>query len=156
MDIKINDICNKFIDLCIEKHPSLASKRDELIKTLAQTKIDMGFNEMVEKEKVKAKKICKWKFTRGARKAELCGKKSKPGQEYCSAHLRASKAKTTPILITKNRKFKKYWHRKSGMVFKSLDEQVVIGRIVDGQLFDKLEAADLEECAKYKFTLYRF
>lgn len=121
---------------------------------------------------------CPYKFIKGAKQDQLCGSKVKDGNVYCSRHKKyegveqkerkttpipkrgtiqasiktksRSPAKTTQRIIRKHKGLGKLWHPESGLVIRSHDERVVIGKIVNDKLVDLTEG-DLDECRRWGF-----
>lgn len=54
------------------------------------------------------------------------------------------------IILKKNKDLNKIWHPDSGLVFKSKDEQVVVGQCVDGDLVE-LNGDIIKTCEKWGF-----
>lgn len=121
---------------------------------------------------------CPYRFSKGARKGEECGKTSVSGMTYCSVHKKyegkemkpskvlpqnkksigskgkkkksKSPAKSTKRVIKRNKKLGCVWHEESKLVFKNLKDRVVMGRVKDGKV-QKLSRDDVEECKKWGF-----
>lgn len=121
------------------------------------------------------KSTCPYVFSKGDKSGSVCGSSSKSGATYCSKHSKfegigqeqkptkkvvpsASKAKKDESLVPivsgpvlkLNKNLNKFWHSVSGMVFKSKDDKVVIGKCVDDKLVP-LSSEDFETCKKYRF-----
>ena len=54
------------------------------------------------------------------------------------------------LVLRNNRKLGVLWHSLSGMVFKSKNERIVVGKVVNDKVVD-LEEDDVETCKKYGF-----
>jgi len=115
---------------------------------------------------------CPYKFIKGGREGELCGAKPKDGCTYCGRHSKhegtvqkpkksvptiGSKVsvKKKPKISTKVLPFKRHpsmkdiiWNMTTGFYIKSKEEQVVVGKIVDGELIPLTEE-DAEVCNSY-------
>ena len=107
---------------------------------------------------------CPYKFVRGKRKGEYCNKKSMSGAMYCSLHKKYEDVgdktvvlkKGSPLdkthIIRKNKEIGKLCHEQTGFVFKSIDDKVVIGRLVNG-VVEKLTDDDIEQCKHWRFKI---
>ena len=121
---------------------------------------------------------CPYLFTKGAREGENCGSKPKNGSEYCSRHkkheglepkqkkvlpvpkksvnTKINDQKSTPptksqgIILRKNKILDMIWHVETGMVFKSENERVVIGKCIDDKLLP-LNDNDINICMAHSF-----
>lgn len=113
-------------------------------------------------DKAKQYTKCQYVFTRGKRKGQMCGARACKNFMYCSKHKKhankkAKKQKLIPEKMRTNilkriRSINKYYHPDSGMVFKSKEEKVVIGKYVNGEVID-LNNDDLEICKKFCFKV---
>jgi hypothetical protein len=112
-------------------------------------------------QKAKQYKRCQYVFTRGKRKGEMCGAKACKNSLYCSKHKKyeTKKKKEKAVIpgkkkvanvLKRNRALNKYWHPETGMVFKSKEEKIVIGKYVNGEMIP-LVNEDIEICKKYCF-----
>jgi hypothetical protein len=121
---------------------------------------------------------CPYVFSKGTQSGNICGCKPKNGAVYCSKHKKfegETKAKSpkkllpnakksvvptqpkkivpvkpTSVVLHMNKKLDKLWHSQSGMVFKSMQDRVVIGKNVDGKIKDLTEE-DIEICKSLNF-----
>lgn len=123
---------------------------------------------------------CPYVFARGENKGEVCGCKPKNGNKYCSKHKKyegearkekkvlpqgkksivspakkvSPKEKSPETILRKHTTLDMYWHRETGMVFKSGTERIVVGKCVDDKLVD-LTDDDVEVCQsrRWKYEL---
>ena len=132
-----------------------------------QTEEDEIKEEQEQKNKrlAKAKQYnrCQYVFTRGKRKGEMCGARACKNSMYCSKHKKHEnkkqkekntipKKKVRTNVLKRIRSINKYYHPETGMVFKSKDEKVVIGKYVNGEVIS-LDNDDIEICKKYCFKV---
>ena len=121
---------------------------------------------------------CPYKYIKGAKKDQNCGAKAKAGSLYCSRHKKhegstpierttlpvhkkdtvkpqksksRSPAKSVQRVLRKNKTLGKLWHPESGIVFRSANERIAIGKCVDDKLID-LTKDDIDECRKWGFS----
>jgi hypothetical protein len=134
--------------------------------------------EVVPKEVVPKNNMCVYIFTKGANAGEQCTCKPKDGAMYCSKHKKyegteqksAKKTvlpvpkksvvpvpkKVTPpikkpnLVLVRNKKLDKFFHQETGLVFKSEQEKIVIGKI-DNDSIVKLNEDDIDNCKKFGF-----
>jgi hypothetical protein len=134
--------------------------------------------EVVPKEVVPKNNACAYVFTKGANAGEQCTCKPKDGAMYCSKHKKyesteqksakkpvlpvpkksvvpVTKKVTPPIkkinlVLLRNKKLDKFYHQETGLVFKSEQEKIVIGRIDDDSIV-KLNEEDIDNCKKFGF-----
>jgi len=124
-------------------------------------------------EKGEKNMTCKYLFSKGVNKGELCG--TKTSGEYCSKHKAASNKespsedkkrvskpaaskKSPPSSPTKNiilRRNKdignKLWHPDTQLVFKSTRDKTVIGKAVGAEIL-ALTEEDIENCKRMCFA----
>lgn len=107
---------------------------------------------------------CQHVMLRGARSGETCGSKPVKDSNFCSKHKKADEPETktisskspgkklenlpaSAIVATKNIRINRFWHDKTGLVFKSASEQMIIGKCIDSKIY-KLSKNDMELCEK--------
>ena len=121
---------------------------------------------------------CPYKFIKGAKQDQTCGSKAKEGNVYCSRHKKyegteqkerkaspipkkgtikpsksksRSPAKAVQRVLRKHKTLSKLWHPETGLYFRSDNERVVVGKIVDDKLVDLTEE-DIDECRRWSFS----
>lgn len=103
---------------------------------------------------------CPYKFEKGKREGERCGVKPKSGGIYCSTHQNAKnkepkekkivpQPKKPELVLTTDRKSGKLIHPDSGLVFKSKEKMIVIGRLVAGKVVP-VDEDTIELAKKYR------
>ena len=135
--------------------------------------VKVSSSKVEKSEKVEKGMTCKYLFSKGVNKGELCG--TKTSGDYCSKHKaagnkdspnteekkRVSKPatkKSPPSSPTKNiilRRNKdignKLWHPDTQLVFKSTRDKTVIGKAVETEIV-ALNEEDIENCKKMCFA----
>lgn len=120
---------------------------------------------------------CPYKITKGAREGEICGAKPKNGGTYCSRHVKyegigqkpkkttttvgtkviagrkivspkKTQPKSLPFSKTKIDGQERFWNKDTGFVLKSKTEQVVVCKIVDGNIVP-LDDNDIPICESH-------
>lgn len=100
---------------------------------------------------------CVYIFTRGHKAGERCQKKSRKNKKCCSQHKKFEdnnillNKNPKQIIIKKNNKIDKYCHNQTGMVFKSKDNKIVIGKLVENNI-QKLNSEDILICKTWGFN----
>jgi len=139
---------------------------------------DVAPKDVAPKDVAPKDNLCVYVFTKGANAGEQCTCKPKDGAMYCSKHKKyegteqksakktvlpvpkksvvpVSKKVTPPIkkpnlVLVRNKKLDKFFHQETGLVFKSEQEKIVIGRI-DSDSIVKLNEEDVDNCKKFGF-----
>jgi hypothetical protein len=118
-------------------------------------------------EKVTVCETCIYTFSKGDKKDQQCGSKTK-NSSYCTKHKRyeteiktvkplvekpveIKPEKAVNIVLVKHKTLEKLYHPASQLVFKSNKERIVIGKCVDNILVD-LTDEDIEECKRWRFN----
>ena len=110
---------------------------------------------------IKINNVCPYVFSKGARNGEQCGCKPKNGNVYCCKHKKYEDTKEKKIetkkpvekigiILRKHKITGKLWHMESGLVFKSVDERIVTGKITN-DIINPLTDEDVQECKKLNF-----
>ena len=116
--------------------------------------------------------VCSYLFSKGAKKGEICGSKTKIGT-YCSRHKdhkddsdkddkkkvvkpkpakKVSPVSTKSIVLRRNKDIgNKLWHPETQLVFKSTKDKTVIGK-ADGQKIIALSDDDIDNCKRMGFA----
>ena len=144
----INNYIDKISDTChIDKH-ILKEIWKEINKPIKKEKIknDYDYNDQ-----------CIYIFTRGHKAGERCNKKSRKNKKCCSQHKNFEdnnillNKNPKQIIIKKNKIIDKYCHNQTGMVFKSKDDKIVIGKLIDNSI-QKLNDEDILICKTWGFN----
>ena len=109
---------------------------------------------------------CIYVFTKGDKKSQICGIKTKDSS-YCTKHKKHQvvekvdkkplkteekvREKCVNIVLVKHKTLEKLYHPESNLVFKSNKERIVIGKCVDNNLIP-LKNEDIEECKRWRFN----
>lgn len=116
---------------------------------------------------------CIYVFSKGDKKSEVCGVKTKDSS-YCTKHKKHQDKepvekvakpikktavttgekpceKSVKIVLVKHKTLEKLYHPESNLVFKSNKERVVIGKCVDN-IIVKLTEEDIEKCKRWRFN----
>ena len=174
MDNLLNEI-EKYINKSVRNYIEKISEKYELNQRELMNLWNETENTALSPSRrtsVSTRNTCKHKFTRGAKKDQLCGKNCV--EEYCGVHKKAHMNSTpipTPlpksestnsingessrdqIVIKKNFKHGVFWHPATRLVFKSSDERIIVGKLsIDGENIKPLIREDIEECKKWKFA----
>ena len=158
--MSIKEIVEIFLDKLVLEKPEYEKKKLKKIWKECQVKPQKNSDESSG---------CPYKFTKGKKGGEICGVKSQVSL-YCSAHKKfegkASKEqKIIPVVrkgsnrsssnknvLIKHIGIDKYYHPETGMVFKSNEKRVVIGKI-SGSKMKPLEPDDFEVCLAHGFRV---
>lgn len=176
----ISQNIERFIDTIVDAHADL--NKGELLALWNGTEYDGEQTEVKTVAKKSVSELsrtssaggpgCPYMYSKGVKSGSVCGVKAKNGGTYCSGHkkyegttpkekkiLPAPKTKkdieipdSSQKILRKHRVTGHLWNSNSGMAFKSAEEKVVIGRIVDNKLVP-LTSEDIETCKKYGFQL---
>jgi len=55
------------------------------------------------------------------------------------------------ISIRINKEHQKIWHAETGLFFRSKEEKIIVGKIVDNKVIDELDENDVKTCNEYGF-----
>ena len=169
---------NNIIELHIQTYFTNINKKynipkNELILLWEQLKvINPEIQENNKPEIQENNNKCIYIISRGKNVGNYCNNKVTKGFKYCSKHKihenKKQKVKvnnrvpkfdtaSSKIKLTKNRRFKKFWHEETSFIFDIIDNnktnQIVIGKVFDGKIIDLTEE-DFETCKKYNFTYW--
>ena len=175
----INQICDKYDNVDKEdiiylwKNLDNSEKKNTEISKLVkdkktETKITTETNNNVTKKISDTKGTgCPYEYTKGDKKGQKCGVKSKNGSEYCSTHkkyegkeLKEPKFLPQPIKSDSSTSAKRaelhpslkvYYHKETSLVFKSPKELIIVAKIVNKNIKSISTEEDIELCKKYGF-----
>ena len=119
---------------------------------------NLNIKLVIEKKSEQFSNCC-YVFTKGNKNGQLCNARTKNGK-YCSRHstvripILKDNQQDDPkkIVISLNKNIGKYCHKETGMVFKSLDEKVVIGHLSKNSIEDLTEN-HIEICKQWGFAI---
>ena len=156
--------------------PPAAKKKHTKSETKSEDK-PAPKKRTVKSEEKSAPTECSYIFTRGKTKGEKCTSKPKSGTDFCSRHTsdkgtakEEKKKNKSDILETSsttssmsenigaervlkmNKKINKLCHERTGLVFESKDNKIVIGRLVNDTMLPLTEE-DKDLCRRYNFRL---
>lgn len=114
---------------------------------------------------------CPYRFIKGDRMGQRCGKKVNAATGFCTQHkdkadkvgkerkiLPSKKSSESLIddekLLYKHKPTGKLWHKQTGLIFDSPQRRIVVGRIVDSEL-RPLTDEDVELCKRWSFPFER-
>ena len=158
-DIESSDLESLWNDVCSDMKISvLTSKTTSKTKTTSEDNSDIN--------------VCSYLFSKGVRKGETCGSKTKNGT-YCSRHKdhkdepekdekqkkkiskpskKVSPVSTKSIVLRRNKDIgNKLWHPETCLVFRSTKDKTVIGR-ADSTKIVALTDEDIENCKRMGFA----
>ena len=157
-----------------DKYENVELEELHKIWTEISDDINISSSTVSAKNKVLCDNGCSYVFSRGKNSGDKCGSKTIENTSFCSRHKKqegkeAKVKKTIPVVSKKNTNpdvkitpkstdrilkqhkiLKKLWHQETGMIFKSAEEKIVIGKVVNNTIIP-LTDEDVEICKTWMF-----
>lgn len=150
---EINKIIKEHINLYISEISNECNIDKKILENIWET---IGTAKLTHNSEHYNGHVCQYTFKRGYKSGSKCNKHIKSG-EFCSQHKTNNKIKsctkrTNPkqIIIQRNKKINRFWHKETRLVFKSKDDKIVIGILKDDKI-KKLSHDDIDTCKKWSF-----
>ena len=154
---KINKIIKEHINLYITEISNECNIDKRTLQNIWKT---IGKEKLKHNSEYSNCQTCQYIFKRGYKSGSKCNKHIKSG-EFCSQHKKKNKIKTCTkrtnpkhIIIQRNKKIDRFWHKETSLVFKSKDDRIVIGILKDDNV-QKLSHDDIDTCKKWGFNFQK-
>ena len=177
----VNTAISKYVSKIVTEFEGIDAEELQVLWNEVSSDIKVSMSSTTKTKKSPAKSAssnedgCPYEFQRGDKSGTVCGSSPKDGSSYCARHkkyegqekkdrkivpapkrsIKPKKVKS-PVPKKVNRVLRKHssgtlWHPETSLVFKSSNDRIVTGKMIDDKIVP-LKEEDVDECKRWGFA----